>query len=79
MGPIYNTLGQKCGQFDGSMSIIGDANNRLIVSDWDNHRVQIFTNNGDWLSTIEGSGDDHHCFGGLTLDPRRNIHVAAYG
>ena len=85
-GQFRNKFGQKGvgpGQFDGPVSVIGDAaDNRLIVSDWGNHRVQIFTNNGDWLSTIEGSGDSHHCFRnpwGLALDPRGNIHVAAYG
>ena len=59
-----------------------DSNDRLIVSDWGNHRIQFLMTNGDWLSTIDGNGIGDHCFihpWGLALDPQGNIHVAAYG
>ena len=64
------------------MGVIIDSNNKLIVSDYNNHRIQIFNENGGWLLTIDGHGLGNHSFQhpwGLALDPQGNIHVAAYG
>ena len=54
----------------------------MIVSDYGNHKIQIFNEVGGWLLTIDGNGSGNHCFQcpcGLALDPQGNIHVAAYG
>ena len=46
----------------------------MIVSDRDNNRVQVFSQDGvDWLLTIDGTGSGDNCFqhpGGLSLDPQ---------
>ena len=52
-------------------AVIVDSNNRLIVSDCGNHRIQIFNEGGGWLLTIYGDGK-----GTLALDPQGNIHAA---
>ena len=64
------------------MAVIIDSNNKLIVSDFNNHRIQIFNENGGWLLTIDGKDSGNHSFQypwGLALDPQGNIHVAALG
>ena len=64
------------------MGVIIDSNNKLIVSDLNNHSIQIFNENGGWLLTIDGNGSGSHSFEsprGLALDPQGNIHVAASG
>ena len=55
---------------------------KLIVSDYNSHRIQIFYENGGWLLTIDGNGLGNHSFQspwGLALYPQGNIHVAAFG
>ena len=75
----FGKQGSGQGEFDDPKAVIVDSNNRVIVSDHWNHRVQIFTDGGGWLLTIEGYGT---CMGnimfpvGLALDPQGNIHVA---
>ena len=64
------------------MGVIVDSKNRVIVSDMNNNRVQVFSQDGDWLFTIDGTGSGDNCFWsprGLSLDPQGNIHVAAGG
>ena len=54
----------------------------MIVSDRDNNRVQVFSQDGYCLLTINGIGSGDNCFQrpwGLSLDPQGNIHVAASG
>ena len=51
------------------------------MSDKDNHRIQIFNENGGWFLTIDGNVSGNHSFEssrGLALDPQGNIHVADY-
>ena len=70
------------GQFRGPRGVIVDSKNRVIVSYLDNNRVQVFSQDGDWLLTIDGTGSGDNCFQrpwGLSLDPQGNIHVAASG
>ena len=78
-GEFFYKFGQKGsgqGQFNGPTAVIADSNNRLIVSDRGNHRIQIFNEVGGWLLTI-----DHYIPypWGLALDPQGNIHVAVSG
>ena len=59
--------------------VVVDSKNRVIVSDGGNNRVQVFSQDGDWLSTIVGTGNNpFEAPWGLSLDPKENIHVAAY-
>ena len=78
-GEFFYKFGQKGsgqGQFNGPTAVIVDSNNRLIVSDRGNHRIQIFNEVGGWLLTI-----DHYIPypWGLAIDPQGNIHVAVSG
>ena len=81
-GKFLHKFGQEGsgqGQFNGPRAVIIDSNNKLIVSDCDNHRIQIFNENGGWSLTIDGKGSGDHSFQcpwGLALDPQGNIHVA---
>eukprot|EP00731_Ephydatia_muelleri_P008261 Em0004g599a len=80
----FGKEGSGQGQFNGPVGVIIDSNNKLIVSDFNNHRIQIFNENGGWLLTIhvDGKGSGNHSFQypwGLALDPQGNIHVAAFG
>ena len=78
-GEFLHKFGQKGsgqGQFDNPCAVIVDSNNRLIVADTYNHRIQLFNEDGGWLLAIDVNGDDYfelpfH----LALDPQGNIHV----
>ena len=68
------------GQFKYPCGVVVDSKNRVIVSDGGNNRVQVFSQDGDWLLTIDGTGNNPFKGPwGLSLDPQGNIHVAAYG
>ena len=78
---VFGHKGSGQGEFDNPKAVIVDSKNRLIVSDWNNHRVQIFNEDGGWLLTIDGKGTDDSSFGlprGLALDPQGNIHLAGF-
>ena len=71
---------QSQGQLNGPVAVIIDSNNKLIVSDRDNHRTQIFNENGGWLLNIDGKGSGNHSSKypwSLALDPQGNFHVSA--
>ena len=80
-GKFLHKFGQKGsgqGQFDSPWGVIIDSNNKLIVSDFNNHRIQIFNENCGWLLTIDGKGSVNNGPCGLALDPQGNIHVATW-
>ena len=75
----FGQMGSGQGEFDCPRAVIVDSNNRLIVSDLGNHRIQIFNEDGGWLLTIDGNCTDNSIFMwpmGLALDCLGNIHVA---
>eukprot|EP00731_Ephydatia_muelleri_P008562 Em0004g900a len=75
----FGQQGSGQGQFNWPVAVIIDSNNKLIVSDLNNYRIQIFNEYGGWLLTIDGNGSASHSFQsswGLALDPQGNIHVA---
>src|SRR4029079_2583074 len=45
------------GQFDNVRSIAVDAQGNVIVADGNNHRIQVFDNNGTFKSEITGLGN----------------------
>ena len=53
----FGKEGSDQGQFRHLWSVVIDSKNRVIVSDGSNHRVQIFSQDGDWLLTIVGTGN----------------------
>ena len=81
-GKFLHKFGSGQGQFIFPHGVAVDSMNRVIVSDRDNNRVQVFSQDGDRLWTIDGTGSGDNCFQGpwgLSLDPQGNIHVAASG
>ena len=77
----FGRYGSDRDEFRSPSAVIVDSSKRVIVSDNYNDRIQIFDQNGSWISTINGkcevSGD--YCFThpkSLALDPQGNIHVA---
>eukprot|EP00731_Ephydatia_muelleri_P034142 Em0048g18a len=52
----FGQQGSGQGQFNWPWSVIIDSNNKLIVSEYNNHRIQIFYEDGGWLLTIDGEG-----------------------
>ena len=76
----FGTEGSGQGQFMYPRGVVVDSKNRVIVSDNNNHRVQVFSQDGDWLLTIGGTVNNlFKAPWGLSLDPQGNIHVAAGG
>ena len=47
----FGTEGTRKGQFNRPASVVMDSMNRLVVTDKDNHRMQIFTMEG-WSNQI---------------------------
>jgi len=52
----FGVSGKEPGQFDRPASITCDKGNRAIVTDKDNHRIQIFTTEGKFLMTFGEKG-----------------------
>ena len=82
-GEFLHKFGQQGsgeGQFDGPSAVIVDSNNRLIVADTDNHRIQILNDYGGWIWTINLDIDDEMINYplNLALDPQGNIHVVGH-
>ena len=76
----FGDEGSGQGQFMYPCGVVVDSKNRVIVSDEDNNKVQVFSQDGDWLLTIDGTGNDPFKGPwGLSLDPQGNIHVADVG
>ena len=83
-GEILLTFGKygSCrGEFSCPTAVIIDSCKRVIVSDSYCDTIQIFDQNGSWISTINGKCNVSgvYCFKhpqSLALDPQGNIHVA---
>ena len=69
----FGTEGLGQGQLRYPNGVVVDSKNRVIVSDFHNNRFQVFSQDGGWLLTIDGTGSSD------CLDSQGNIHVAASG
>ena len=86
-GEFLNSFGEEGsgnGKFRCPRGVLVDSKNRVIVSDMHNNRVQVFSQDGDWLMTkmvtgIRSGGDCFEHPWGISLDPQGNIHVASRG
>ena len=68
------------GQFRNPCGVVVDSKIRVIISDVGNHRVQVFSQDGEWFLTIDGTGNNPLITpSGISLDPQGNIHVAVFG
>ena len=54
----FGEKGSDQGQFNGPWNIIVDAKDRMIFSDREDNRVQVFNQDGVWLFTIDGNRED---------------------
>ncbi len=52
----FGESGQGNGQFDRPSGVECDSTNRVVIADKDNHRIQVFTVNGQWLITFGEKG-----------------------
>ena len=78
-GEFLDTFGNKFpgeGQLYGPWDVIVDAKDRVIVSDSNNNKVQVFNKDGGFLLSIHGEEvRSPRC---LALDSQENIHVTLY-
>uniref|UniRef100_A0A1I8M9Z4 Uncharacterized protein n=1 Tax=Musca domestica TaxID=7370 RepID=A0A1I8M9Z4_MUSDO len=78
----FGTCGRGEGQLEHPHYIAVSNTNRVIVSDSNNHRIQIFDVNGKVLSTFGGEGSDDGQFKfprGVAVDDQGYIFVADSG
>lgn len=60
--------------FDTSYGIVVDGDRNLVISDYNNHRIQIYDSCGVWKKSV-GSGQFYHPIG-IDLDPEGNWVIA---
>ena len=73
----FGEEGSGQGQFKYPWGVVADSKNRVIVSDRDNNRVQVISQNGDCLLILPTSNNPFKAPWGLSLDPQGNIHVSS--
>lgn len=54
----FGSEGSAHGQFNGPCGISVDGKDRVIVTDWNNHRVQVFSHEGKFLFKFGDAGND---------------------
>ena len=81
----FGVMGSDSGQLKYPYTVIVDTNDRVIVSENSNHRIQIFSSdNTNTVLIIKGKDSgvplqDFLIPWGLALDPQGNIHVTGHG
>jgi DNA-binding beta-propeller fold protein YncE len=76
---MWGEWGSGDGQFRYPQGIAVDSGGNVFVSDNENHRIQEFTADGQFLTSIGGFGYDPGQFrwpAGLAFDPAGNLYVA---
>jgi len=76
----FGSDGNGNGQFNGSYGICVDSNGNILVSDSNNHRIQIFDSEGKFISTFisNGNGNGNGQFNkqrGMVINSKGNIIV----
>ena len=78
----WGTTGSAPGQLDGPSGIRFDADDKLLIVDTRNGRVQKFTKDGEFVSGWGRSGSGEGEFNrpwGICLDKEGNVYVADWG
>ena len=79
---MWGSYGQGPGQFDWPLGVAVDASGNVYVTDWGNHRIQVFTSSGEyitqWGSYGKGSGQFYSPWG-VAVDASGNVYVADAG
>jgi DNA-binding beta-propeller fold protein YncE len=77
----FGSPGAGDGRFDDPIGVAYDPNNnRIIVADYDNHRIQVFDSNGNFLFKFgrEGFGNgEFNAPRGVAYDPNNNRIIVA--
>ncbi len=75
--PVYNITGQ--GVFFGPRGIAVGPDNRIYVTDTGNNRVQVFTEDGQYISEFGGTGEEQGFLSepvGITINAAGEVFVA---
>ena len=75
----FGSTGKQNGQFNCASSICCNNRNEIIVSDYGNHRIQIFSEDGEFLHTFGSYGMNSNQLSwprGICTDWQDNIFVA---
>ena len=78
----FGSKGNGNGQFNNPRGVATDLNGNIIVSDKNNHRIQIFDSNGKFISKFGSEGNGNGQFDkpwGITINSKRNIIVSDIG
>jgi tripartite motif-containing protein 71 len=78
----WGTPGSAVGQFDGPAGVAVDSNDCVYITDVNNHRIQKFSGNGEFISTIGNEGEGNEQFiepEGIDVDSEGNIYVTDTG
>jgi len=76
---IFGSNGIKNGQFKNPRSVITNSKGNIIVSDSENHRIQVFDSQGQFISTFGEKGDGNGQFYGpygIATNSKGNIIVS---
>ena len=71
----FGRHGQKDGEFNSPSAVVVDFNDRLIVADRGNCRIQVMRSDGSFLVSINPPGVNLSNICGVALDVQGNIHI----
>ena len=78
---MFGKAGRGKGQFDGVYGVACDSTGKVYVTDFGNHRVQVFTAEGKFLRKFgrrgEGRGELNSPHG-ITVDTNDLVYVSEY-
>jgi DNA-binding beta-propeller fold protein YncE len=78
----FGREGSKGGEFHHPSGLAFDSKGRLYVADWGNHRIQVFTANGQFLTTFGKQGKGEGNFlrpTDLDIDDKDRLYVVDSG
>jgi len=71
----FGSQGIGNGQFSHPYGITTDSKGNILVSDFSNHRIQIFNTEGKFISTFGNGNNKFNYPIGITMNPKGNIIV----
>ncbi len=77
----FGSKGQDNGEFNSPLGVAVDSKDRIIVADYNNHRIQIFDSDGNFVSSFGSKGSADGKFdspSGVAVDSKDRIIVADY-
>jgi len=77
----FGSKGNENGQFKNPCGIAVNPKGNILVSDFDNHRIQIFNSDGQFLSTFGSYGNRNGQFNrpfGIAINSKGNIVISEF-